>query len=337
MNWIKRQSSGHDLPVKKNKKKVWSENQRNTVKEFFNAIPKVESHYCRADTERLYLEPVWESKRHIHRVYVEYCREREKQPVQSKVFFDVTEEMKISMYKPCKDLCNLCLGYENDNPDITKEIYDFHIQKKDEARHEMEADIKNADYKFVFTMDLEAVLICPVTKASAAYYKSKLTVHNFTVYNCRSHQGFCYLWDKSEDDLQASVFATMITKFLEQEINFDEGDIVVLWSDGCCYQNRNEILANALLNVAMKQKIIILQKYLEKGHTQMRCDAMHSKIERICRRQEIYLPSVYITLCEKAHRKPTPFKVVYLHHDYFLNFLKMKKRYSSIRPRSKKR
>jgi hypothetical protein len=335
LNWVKCRSDGDELQPQIHKRKVLSEKQRNIVQEFLNSLPKMESHYCRADTQRLYLEPVWESKQHIHREYVEYCTVRKCKPVQTKVFCDVMDEMKISMYRPRKDLCDLCLGYENKNPDITKEIYDSHILKKNEARNAMEADIANQEYKAVFTMDLEAVLVCPVTKASAAYYKSKLIVHNFTVYDCRTHQGFCYLWDESEADLQASVFATLIVKFLEDNVSVDEGDVIVLWSDGCCYQNRNEILANALLNFSINRKISIIQKYLEKGHTQMPCDSMHSKIERKCRRQEIYLPSTYITLCAKARQKPAPFQVLYCHHDYFLNYSKMKF-YSSIRPGIKK-
>ena len=163
-----------------------------------------------------------------------------------------------------------------------------HKQKKDEARDAMNADIANPDIQFVFTLDLEAVLVCPVTKASAGYYKSKLIVDNYTLYDCRTQRGYCYLWDKTEGDLQSSVFATLLTKFLKEEVPFKVGDVIVLWSDGCGYQNRNEIVANEMVNFALEQQIIIRQRYLEKEHTQMKCDAMHSKIERKCRGKEIY-------------------------------------------------
>ena len=193
------------------------------------------------------------------------------------------DELKISIFSPRKDQCDLCLAFANKNPDITQEDYDAHIKKKNDARAAMNDDIENSDYKFVFTMDVETVLLCPVTKASAAYFKSKLTVHNFTIYNCNPGSGYCFLWDETEADLQASVFATLIIK-----------------------------------------NITILQKYLEKGHTQMKCDSMHSKIERKTRNKEIYLPSAYVLLCEKARSNPEPFKVRYCHHDDFYNYSTLK-------------
>lgn len=54
----------------------------------------------------------------------------------------------------------------------------------------------------------------------------------------------------------------------------------ILWSDGCCYQNKNAVLSSALWKFAEDHKISIEQKYLTKGHTQMECDSVHSSIER---------------------------------------------------------
>lgn len=33
-----------------------------SLNEFFSSLPKVESHYCRKRTAKLYLEPTWRSK-----------------------------------------------------------------------------------------------------------------------------------------------------------------------------------------------------------------------------------------------------------------------------------
>lgn len=41
------------------------------VEELLNSLPKVESHYCRASSSKLYLEPVWSSMREIHRHFVQ--------------------------------------------------------------------------------------------------------------------------------------------------------------------------------------------------------------------------------------------------------------------------
>ena len=44
------------------RKEKCSSNERKLVTDFFNNLPKLESHYCRKDTNKLYLEPQWQSK-----------------------------------------------------------------------------------------------------------------------------------------------------------------------------------------------------------------------------------------------------------------------------------
>ncbi|KAJ8886900.1 hypothetical protein PR048_013112, partial [Dryococelus australis] len=43
--------------------------------------------------------------------------------------------------------------------------------------------------------------------------------------------------------------------------------VIVIWTDGCGYQNRNKVLANVLLNLATEESFTIHQKYLVKGYT----------------------------------------------------------------------
>ena len=50
----------------------------------------------------------------------------------------------------------------------------------------------------VWTADVQAVLICPKTQASAMYYKTKLQVHNFTCFNLGNKEGYCYPWEEYE-------------------------------------------------------------------------------------------------------------------------------------------
>lgn len=86
---------------------------------------------------------------------------------------------------------------------------------------------------------------------------------------------------------------------------------------------------------SQKKKITIIQKYLEKGHTQMECDSMHPVIERKLRHTEIYTPAGYISLLKSARLKPRPYNVTYLNYDFFKNF-SSSTFYTSIRPGFKK-
>lgn len=59
-------------------------------------------------------------------------------------------------------------------------------------------------------------------------------------------------------------------------------------------QNRNCILANAILQFAMEYKIKVVQKYLVMSHTQMAYDSVHAIIENYIRRRNIHLPGDFV-------------------------------------------
>lgn len=179
-------------------------------------------------------------------------------------------------------------------------------------------------------MDLQAVKLSPMLKASALYYKMKLCVHNFTLHNIATKDVTCYLWNESEGGLVAAVFASCVLDFLEKEIEKHQANSVVIISDGCTYQNRNAVLGNALLKFAIENKVTITQHYLEKGHTQMEVDSVHSTIEVKLKNKEIYLPSDYARIC-RGIRPKQPYHVNYLDHTFFKDFSTIHY-VSSVRP-----
>lgn len=251
--------------------------------------------------------------------------------------FTVNKEMtnkNVSLFLPKKDQCDLCCSYTAGN--LSESDYLAHIEKKNDARDEKSKDKLNAIQQkcIVLTMDLEAVKLAPNMKASALYYKTKLAVHNFTIYNLATHHCTCYWWNESEGDLVASTFASCVVDYLDE--NCLGGDLeIIIYSDGCTYQNRNVIMATALLDFAERHKVTITQKFLEKGHTQMECDSVHSAIETKLRHRDVHLPSDYTIACKEARLKPFPYNVKYITHEFFLNFArKESQKYDSIRPGS---
>lgn len=145
----------------------------------------------------------------------------------------------------------------------------------------------------------------------------------------KNHQGFCYVWHEGEGDITAHEFASIICSFITDQ-NVGEGEEVIIYSDNCGYQNKNSTLSNALFNLAIDKKIIITQKYLEKGHTQMEVNSMHACIERRLKNRHINIPAEYAAHCTKA-RQSNPYKVQYLNHTFFRNYDKVNY-LSSIRP-----
>lgn len=161
----------------------------------------------------------------------------------------------------------------------------------------------------------------------------KLMVHNFTIYELKTNDGFCFIWHEGSGGVTSNEYTSIITNFLREHVVEDltEGQTIILYSDGCTSQNRNNTLPNALLTLSAEHKITIEQKYLEKGHTQMEADSIHSLIQRKLKNATINVPAEYIKICQNARRNPSPYKVEYLGHEFFKDFSKLK-RLSSIHP-----
>ena len=158
----------------------------------------------------------------------------------------------------------------------------MHIQLKDEARNEESGDKATVNpSKSVWSMDLQAVLLCPKSNASSLYYKTKLQVRNFTPYNMNTKNGFYCMWNETLEVFSSDAFDYLQLNHFEKFLTSNP-DIktLVIRSDGCGYQNRNVKVSCAYRLMAVKHKITVVQKFLIAGHTQMECDSMHSVIER---------------------------------------------------------
>lgn len=175
------------------------------------------------------------------------------------------DELNRSLFTPKKDQCDTCCSHKVGN--ITEDIYNAHIRSKNTARNEKVMD-KDRAQKFgdvhVFTHDLQAVKLCPQLQASALYYKTKLYVHNFTMYNLGTKDVFCYWFDETNAGLTASVFISCIIHILRRTLE-QKCIPIILYSDGCTAQNRNVFLANALLQLAIEKKCRDRTKNLRKG------------------------------------------------------------------------
>lgn len=92
-------------------------------------------------------------------------------------------------------------------------------------------------------------------------------------------------------------------------------------------------MANALLNIIVEHGVTITQKYLEPGHTQMECDAVHAAIERKLKNREIHLPSDYITVTKETRIKLFSYEAIQVNYDFVMDYInKSNWRYSTIRP-----
>ena len=285
----------------------------NGIKEHINSIPRIESHYTRADSSRDYIDGS-KSLAQIHRDYVEICRENNRPFGNYALFHRIfTEQYNISFFTPKKDLCDTCFCYENANDlekEKLKENYDKHHEEKNLSRAEKNID-KSKEGVTVAVFDLQAVFQLPKGEVSAFYYKSKLNVHNFTIYDIQKKTCRCYVWDESHGHRGANEIGSCILRYLEKYVVGSNCKDIIFWSDNCAGQNKNKFLIALYLYAVQKYNIeTITHKYLIKGHTQNEGDSCHSLIERqvkrLLRSGPVYVPDTLVTAIRMAKKVVNP-------------------------------
>lgn len=304
--------------------------QAENCKEFLKKLNKVPSHYCRKSTNKEYLERNFRSIQDVFVAYTGECSASGTIPLSRQAFSRIFNNTNIGIFMPRKDQCDTCVAHEKGT--ISESEWNTHREKKEEAQNAKSQDKSQAENDkdiLVFSMDLQAVLLSPATKASALYYKTKLQVHNFTIFEFTKKEVDCFVWHESDGGVTSAEFASCILCYLN--MNAKGKKLIQIYSDGCCYQNRNVNLSKVLTHFAMKEKTVVEQKFLEKGHTQMECDSVHALIERKLRGRDIYSPSDYVRLIKEARKSGRPYNVHYIDHTFFKDFSKLSA-LNSIRP-----
>ena len=172
----------------------------NLIRKHIESFPTMESHYCRADSTRLYLDAKLTISK-MYAAFVPFFRENLPSLValaNGSVKQDVSVpsektyrtvfccEYNLSFFVPRKDQCAVCARKDEIRGDINKmNLYEEHLRQKNRAEAEKKTDKAKslADDNFVMcTFDMQSILQLPVSEIGPMYYKRKLTLHNFTIY-----------------------------------------------------------------------------------------------------------------------------------------------------------
>ncbi|CAG9769320.1 unnamed protein product [Ceutorhynchus assimilis] len=137
-----------DRRGKHGKQPVVAPEIKDSVRRFISAIPRIESHYLRAQTTREYIEG-GKSSADLYRDYKEE-RERHHLPIANSVMFNriFNGEFNISFYAPKKDQCDQCESYKNSNQEGKAKLvdsYNLHLEEKKLSREQKSIDKNIAD------------------------------------------------------------------------------------------------------------------------------------------------------------------------------------------------
>lgn len=300
------------------------------VKNFINAIPRVESHYLRAQTSREYIQ-CDKSLADLCRDYKDKCTEQNLPFASASTFNRIfNKEFNISFHIPKKDQCDICETFKNANEDQKQSIiesYEKHLKEKELSRREKEKDKRaKIDSTIVAVYDLQAVMPIPKGQVSLFYYKSRINCYNFTVSDLYAKNVECFFWDETEGKRGANEIGSCILNYIELSIQANPGKELdfIFYSDNCCGQQKNKYLLTAYAYAVQKMNVnSITHKFLIRGHSQNEGDNVHSVIEKQVRRfiksGPVYVPAQYITLIQAAKKTGKPYKVTEMSHEKFYN------------------
>lgn len=309
-----------------------SDSDRMYAIQHIGKFPTTASHYCRADSNKQYLESNLNVNK-MYKMYITQCLSDNQTPVSMYFYrFLFTTEYNLAFYTPKKDLCDVCEEFntlKKQYNTLTKEkqiIFDNHFTKKQNMRNEREKDRNNKiNTTAVICFDLENVLPLPKTNVGSAFYKRKLNMYNMTVHlQIMSHsQVYCALWHegivgRSGNDMASAVIKVFETIF-EQNPTITN---IITWSDSCVPQNRNSIMTSAMLSFLMKNPTIesINMKFSTPGHSGVQVvDNVHSQIQKYFKNIEIWSPISLTKAMQQVNYK-NPFQVIELNINDFKNF-----------------
>ncbi|KAG5874708.1 hypothetical protein JTB14_035104 [Gonioctena quinquepunctata] len=169
-------------------------------------IPVVDSHYVRARSAKQYFDESLMFVK-LYQLYKAWLQDNQFEPEikaterqYRKVFYN---EFNIDFFKPEKDLCLTCDIYKRASIEERESLqlnYTFHIASKYVVREfKMQKKLlaQGSDSVVVACYDLQKILSTPMSEVSAFYYKRKLAVYNFTIFDLGENEGECYVWDET--------------------------------------------------------------------------------------------------------------------------------------------
>lgn len=227
-----------------NHKKV-SEQLKNDVRNHINTIPRIESHYLRAQTSKEFIDGS-KTIAQLHRDYKLECEAEGRPSVNYHMYADIfNREFNLSFFVPKKDQCSLCFQYNtatDEAKELIKNEFDEHLTEKVLSRKEKETDKAKVGETFVLAcFDMQAVVPIPKGDISIFYYKSRLNTINLTITEIGNDATWCYVWHEGEGGKGATEVGSCLLKYLEERCNERNSEDleIVLYSDNCGAQQKN--------------------------------------------------------------------------------------------------
>ncbi|CAH0690024.1 unnamed protein product [Spodoptera exigua] len=293
-----------------------------SVCDHVKSFQPVESHYTRKNTSKLYLDNSLSFNKmfSMYKDWPELSKYNNTAETERQYRTIVNDHMNIAFFIPKKDLCDKCHAFSNEVSPTEEQVlaHNKHILNKETARKykakDKEDAIQSTSKTICATFDFQKLLNCPSGEVSLFYYKRKLSLMHFTVFDTGIKEASCYLWPQNVGKRGANEVGSCLLDFIEKKVARGAIDIR-FWSDNCNGQNRNRVIYSLYMYASNKYNINITHRFLESGHTQQEADSVHALIERTAKGKIIYTPDQWYALVCWAKTNNEPYNVIEVSQD----------------------
>ena len=322
---VDRDVSKKDMRGKTGTRKLSNE-KKQVVIDHIEKFNVVESHYCRQNSQRKYLEATLTIPK-MYDLHLTFCAENNiENPVKLSMYRHIfCTNFNYSFHKPKKDVCENCATYylkkkENRLSNTESEAMEKHIAEKEAMRKEKENDKKSSVPVLCF--DLENVITCPKSFIGNYFYLQKLTMYNLTGHLSTTNKAYCVLWIETLQGRSGNCLASAFKKIIEKVLDDNHFTELITWSDSCVPQNRNSHISFCVLDLLRNQPDLerLTMKYSIPGHGAVQeVDNIHSQIERHMSQIEFFSPLGFIKELKQINKK-NPFAIILMKESDFINY-----------------
>lgn len=293
---------------------------------FIENMPTVPSHYSRGSTSKLYLPAEIKSVSNLYRIYCSKMEETNSVPLKLSTFKKhFRKDYNIGIHVPKKDKCSFCVRFENipesERTGNDKINFLSHQQNNTDAKQVFlsgqNMSLKNGF--LVASFDLQKVLATPHGPSMLFGFSRKYSVYNFTIYESKSQNGFCYIWGESDGKRGVNEISSNLNHYLTKLDHEEQFKSISFFCDNCPGQNKNKTIFSMILHFLHNSKTIeeISITYLVAGHTYMPVDSVHAVIERKIKNMNIQAPSEWPTIIRNARLRPKPYETIQRYYSDF--------------------
>lgn len=269
----------------------------NKIMEHIASFPTYESHYARVKTpNKRFLSPDLTVSRmyraFLEKYYAEY-QPPNKPPVTRQWYNEIfLSKFNLAFARPKVDTCSTCDSLavkikSGEKAAVTEQ--ELHHRRAEAATKAMSSETKNANTSdfYVISFDMQQQMYIPQLTHSEMYYSQQLSVCNLGIHDSVTGKGFMCLWTEDFGGRGSLEISSCLYTYLTKEINSHGKKKLILWSDNCGGQNKNQFIIAMYLTLLAKNVFDeIIHKFPIKGHTFLSCDrdfAIIEKRKKVCK------------------------------------------------------